>query len=84
MSYSQPEDGHYQSPNHVVVPYVENTLYSTNKYSCVRPVRILHNGYFIENSGVDEPRDYKMATFISLLYQINHLKPSGFFMYHQV
>jgi len=31
----QPEDGHYQAPKHVVVPYVENTLYATNKYSCV-------------------------------------------------
>ena len=29
----QPEDGHYQAPKHVVVPYVENNLYSTNKYS---------------------------------------------------
>ena len=29
----QPEDGHYQAPKRVVVPYVENTLYSTNKYS---------------------------------------------------
>jgi len=25
-----------------VVPYVENTLYSTNKYSCVRRVHTLH------------------------------------------
>jgi len=24
---AQPEDGHYQAPKHVVVPYVENTLY---------------------------------------------------------
>ena len=30
--YVQPEDGHYQAPKHVVVPYVENTVYSTNKY----------------------------------------------------
>jgi len=28
----QPEDGHYQAPKHVVISYVENTLYSTNKY----------------------------------------------------
>jgi len=34
----QPEDGHYQAPKHVVVPYVEDTLYSTNKYSYVRRV----------------------------------------------
>jgi len=38
----QPEDGHYQAPKHVIVPYVENTLYSTNKYSCVRPVHTLY------------------------------------------
>ena len=35
--YVQPEDGHYQASKHVVVTYIENTLYSTNKYSCVRP-----------------------------------------------
>ena len=34
----KPEDGHYQAPKHVVVPYVENTLYSTDKYSYVGPV----------------------------------------------
>jgi len=34
----QPEDGHYQAPKHVVIPYVENTSYSTNKYGCVRRV----------------------------------------------
>ena len=34
--------GHYQAPKHVAVPYVENTLYLTNKYSCVRPVHTLH------------------------------------------
>jgi len=27
------------------VPYVENTLYSTNKYSCVRPVHTLYSSY---------------------------------------
>ena len=32
-------------PKHVVVPYVENTLYSTNKYSCVRRVHTLYIGY---------------------------------------
>jgi len=36
------EDGHYQAPKHVVVPYVENTLYCTNKYSCVRRVQTLY------------------------------------------
>ena len=41
----QPEVGHCQAPKHVVVPYVENTLYSANKHSCVRPV---HTLYIIE------------------------------------
>jgi len=41
----QPEDGHYQAPKHVAVPYIENTLYSTNKYSCVRPVHTLYISY---------------------------------------
>jgi len=31
--------------NIVVIPYVENTLYSTNKYSCVRPVHTLYISY---------------------------------------
>ena len=43
----QPEDDHYQAPKHVAVPYVENTLYSTNKYSCVRPVHKLYISYSI-------------------------------------
>jgi len=42
----QPEDGHYQVPKHVVTPYVENTLYSANKYSCVRRVHTLYIGYY--------------------------------------
>ena len=44
--YVQPEDGHYQAPKHVVVPYVENILYCTNKYSCVRRVHTLYIRYF--------------------------------------
>ena len=36
----------YQAPKHVAVPYVENTLYSTNKYSCVRPVHTLYISYW--------------------------------------
>jgi len=47
----------YQAPKHVVVPYVENTLYSTNKYSCVRRVHIPYINYFIEHNRDDEPRD---------------------------
>ena len=35
MFHVQPEDDHYPAPKHVIVPYVENTLYSTNKYSCL-------------------------------------------------
>ena len=46
-------------PKHVVVPYVENTSYPTNKYSCVRTVHTLYIGYFIENNGDDEPHDCK-------------------------
>jgi len=53
----KPEDGHCQAPKHVVVPYVENTLYSTNKYSCVRPVHTLYISYFIEHDGDDEQHD---------------------------
>jgi len=56
--YVQPEDDHYQASKHVAVPYIENTLYSTNKYSCVRPVHTLHISYFIENKGNDEPYEY--------------------------
>ena len=53
----QPEAGHYQVPKYVVVPYVENTLYSTDKYSCVRQVHTLYISYFIEQNGDDEPHD---------------------------
>ena len=41
--------GHYQAPKHVVVPYVENTLYSTNRYSWV--IRV-HTMYFSHLVGV--------------------------------
>jgi len=30
----------------VAVPYVENTLYSTNKYCCVRRVHTLYISYY--------------------------------------
>jgi len=49
-------------PKHVVVPYVENTLYSTNKYSCVRPVHTLYISYFIEHNGDDEPHERILHT----------------------
>jgi len=50
-----PEDGHYQASKHVVVPYVENTLYSTNKFSCVGRVHTFYINYLIEHNGNDEP-----------------------------
>jgi len=56
--HEQPENDHYQVLKHVVVPYVGNTLYSTNKYSCVRQVHTLNIGYFIEHNGDDEPNDW--------------------------
>jgi len=42
ISNVKPEDDHYEASKHAVVPYVENTLYSTNKYSFVRPVHTLY------------------------------------------
>ena len=56
--HEQPEDDHYQAPKHVVTSSVENTLYSTNKYSCVRPVHTLYISYFIEHNGDDEPNNW--------------------------
>jgi len=53
----QTEDGHYQTPKRVLVPYVENTLYSTNKYSFIRRVHKLYISYFIAHNGDDEPRE---------------------------
>ena len=41
-------------------PYVENTLHSTNKYSCVRRVHTLYISYFREHNGDDEPHDLRM------------------------
>ena len=54
------ESGHYQTPKHVAVPYVENTLHSTNKYSCVRPVHTHthYSSYFIKHNEDDEPHGY--------------------------
>jgi len=51
------EDGHYQAPKHVAVPYVQNTLYSTKKYSFVRRVHTLYISYFIEHDGDDGPHE---------------------------
>ena len=48
-----------------VVPYVENSLYPTNKYSCDRPVHTLYVSYFIEHNGDDEPYDSLGLFFVS-------------------
>ena len=45
------------APKHVAVPNVQNTLYSTNKYSCVRPAHTYCTFYFIERNGEGEPHD---------------------------
>jgi len=63
---------------HVVVPWVENTLYSTNKYSCVRPVHTLYISYYIEHNMDDEPHEVLKCCFtggnmyglIILLYNV--------------
>ena len=57
MFHVQPEDGHYQEPKHVVVPYVENILYSTNKYSCVRRVHTLYSSYVHHTTQPNIPHD---------------------------
>ena len=57
MFHVQTEFVYTQAPKYVVVTYVENTLYSTNKYGCVRPGHTLYISYFIEHNWDDEPRD---------------------------
>ena len=52
---------------HVVVPYVENTSYSTNKNSCVRRVHALYVSYFIEHNGDDEPHAFNKMQFITII-----------------
>jgi len=46
--------GFAKSSDNLYEPY---TLYSTNKYSCVRPVHTLYISYFTEHNGNDEPHD---------------------------
>jgi len=41
-------------PKHVVVPYVQNTLYSTNKYGCVRRVSTFYISYWVVMFYVDD------------------------------
>ena len=44
------------------LPYVEITLYSTNKCSCVRWVHTLYISYFIEHNRDDEHHDNAMMS----------------------
>ena len=46
----QPDNGHYKASKYVVVPYVENTSYSNNKYCCVRRVNTLYIPYLVEHN----------------------------------
>ena len=66
------DNGHYQAPKHVVVLYVENTLFSTNKYSCVRPVHTLYISYFMRYNGDDELHDVE-SDYWSKSNKIVHL-----------
>jgi len=80
----QPEDGHYQAPKHVVVPYVEDTLYSTNKYSYVRRVHT-HTHYISYPQLCSSLRltaqlsqSYRMSCTLvhsNSIYLINQLNP---------
>ena len=56
----------------VVVVYVENTLYSTNKYSCVRPVPTICISYFTEHNRDDEPHDFQLSVKIKILQYTKH------------
>jgi len=47
LFHLQHEDSHYEKPKYIVVPYVENTLYSNKKYSCVRRVQTIYISYEI-------------------------------------
>jgi len=71
---------HYQAPKHVVVPYVENTSYSTNKYSCVRRVHTLYISYFIEHNGDDEPHDNRSFFQLQVVCMYTGLR--GLYLYN--
>ena len=60
-------------PKHVVVYYAENTLYSTNKYSCVGQVHTLYISYFIEHNGDDETHDEK-SKFVFMIIEKHLIK----------
>jgi len=67
-----------QLPKHVVLPYVENNLYSNNKYSSVRRLHTLYIGYFTEHSGDNEPHDYDPSGFVMASESSNRLLPGIF------
>jgi len=48
----------YQAPKHEVVPFVKNTLYSINKYSCVRRVHTLYIRNFTSLKSFQQVRFY--------------------------
>ena len=52
------------------MPYVENTLYYTDKYSCVRPVHIVYSSYFTEHNGDDEPHENTKKVYILPNYEV--------------
>jgi len=74
------KDGHFQAPKHVVASYVENTLYSNNKCSSVRPVHNLYISYFIEQNGDDKPHVYDPSSFANTvcIYKHSQSQPSHF------
>ena len=61
--YVQPEDDHYQASKHVAVPYIENTLYSTNTYSCVRRLHTVYISYCLEV--FQTPKDLAVAAVLT-------------------
>jgi len=74
-------DGHYQAPKHAVVPYVENTLYSTNKYSCVRRVHTLYISYWITKATDTRSENVRFLLFHSTKGYANALQ---FYIYRQM
>ena len=62
-------------PKHVVVPYVENTLYSTIKYSCVRRVDIIYISYR-RMAPRFEPPEFLCNFLVILIYYLSkaHIK----------
>ena len=80
---------------YLLVEYKVFSKYSTNKYSCVRPVHTLYISYFIEHKGDDEPHNYFhyliqkglvmevtriMLTIVHILETIFHLICNNIFL----